>query len=411
MRPTQLLGTVNRDGQIIIVARGLRTLAHGTASVVLAIYLDLRGFSLAEIGLFLTAGGLGAAAWALVIGIVADALGRRRMLTLISLLAAASGTALVVAPAYPILVAFGFLGAFTAMAGSSGAIVPLEQASIATTTTPDHRTKVYAVLGIVGTTGVALGALGAGVPQILQGVFGVGEISSFQVLFAAYAALSLGVAFLYSLLSPAVEVQEVEGRWSNPFRLPSRRHIFTLASLFSVDSFGTGLVAQSLAAYFFFTRFGLDPQSLGILFFVSSILTAISMGVAVKLARSIGLVNTMVFTHLPSNVIMAVIPFVPWVWLAVALWIVRAFLSQMDVPTSQSYTMAIVGPEERAAMASAGSVARNTGTAFGPSVASVLWTAGSDTIPFVAGGLLKIAYDLTLWRLFVGVKPPEEVTR
>ena len=150
---------------------------------------------------------------------------------------------------------------------------------------------------------------------------------------------------------------------------------------------------------------------MGILFFVSSILTAISMGVAVKLARGIGLVNTMVFTHLPANVIMVLIPFVPWAWLAVALWVVRAFLSQMDVPTSQSYTMAIVGPEERSAMASAGSVARNTGTAFGPSVASVLWTAGSDTVPFVAGGLLKIAYDLTLWRLFVGVKPPEEITR
>ena len=216
-------------------------------------------------------------------------------------------------------------------------------------------------------------------------------------------------ALLYALISPEVEVNDLTTRWVNPVKLKSRRKIFSLAGLFSIDSFGTGLVDQSLAAYFLFTRFGIEPGSLGLMFFGSAVLTAVSMGVAVRLARRIGLVNTMVFTHIPSSIAMIAIPFVPFAWLAVSLWLIRSFFGQMDVPTSQSYTMSIVQPDERSAMASAGSIARSSGTALGPSVASILWTTGSSTVPFVTGGLIKIAYDLVLWRLFITVKPPEEI--
>ncbi len=220
--------------------------------------------------------------------------------------------------------------------------------------------------------------------------------------------MNLVAAAFYASISSDVEINDVSTRWVNPFKLKSRRRIFTIAGLFSVDSFGTGLVAQSLAAHFFFTRFGIEPGSLGLMFFGSAVLSAVSMGVAVRLARRVGLVNTMVFTHIPSSMAMIAISFVPFAWLAVSLWLIRSFFGQMDVPTSQSYTMSIVGPEERSAMASAGSVARNSGTAMGPSVASVLWTTGSSTIPLVAGGVIKIVYDLVLWRLFITVKPPEE---
>jgi MFS family permease len=408
MHILQSLSAVNRDGLTIMAARALRAFAHSAASVVLAIYLDIRGFSLAEIGLFLTIGGFGAAAWALTTGIVGDTLGRRKMLVLISLFTAASGLSLAVAPAYPILVIIGFIGAFTAMAGGSGATGPLEQASLASTASPEKRTEAFALLGIIGTVGVALGALAAGIPDLLQGVFGVDEIKSYQVLFLAYSVVNLLAAGFYASISSEVEIKDVATRWVNPFKLKSRRKIFTLAGLFSVDSFGTGLVAQSLAAYFFFTRFGIEPGSLGLMFFGSAVLTAVSMGVAVRLARRIGLVSTMVFTHIPASMAMIAIPFVPFAWLAVSLWLTRSFFGQMDVPTRQSYTMSIVGPEERSAMASASSVASSSGTALGPSAASILWTTGSSTIPFVAGGVIKIVYDLVLWRLFVSVKPPEE---
>jgi predicted MFS family arabinose efflux permease len=205
-----------------------------------------------------------------------------------------------------------------------------------------------------------------------------------------------------------VEVASGEARWVNPLRLPSRARIMTLAGLFTVDSFGTGLLGQSLAAYWFFTRFGIPAQELGLMFFASHVLTAISLWVAARLASRIGLVNAMVLTHIPSSLLLIAIPFLPEPWLAVLFWLVRAFLVQMDAPTSQSYTMAVVGPEERSAMAAATSVSRSAGIAAGPAAAAALWGATSASAPFVVGGVSKIIYDLTLWVLFRRVKPPEE---
>ena len=195
-----------------------------------------------------------------------------------------------------------------------------------------------------------------------------------------------------------------------PVHAPSRGRIFTLAGLFTVDSFGTGLIVQSLVSYWFFTRFGLQPGSLGVLFFVSSVLTAISLWVAARLARRIGLLNTIVFTHIPSSLLLIAVPFVPEAWMAMALWLLRAFFAQMDAPTSQSYTMAVVTPEEHTAMASATTVTRSAGLAAGPSVGTALWTALGPSAPFLVGGTVKIAYDLTLWWMFRRVKPPEEAT-
>jgi MFS family permease len=324
------------------------------------------------------------------------------------LLMALMGIALITSQSLLFLAIAAFLGSFSAMAGASGAMGPLEQASLAATAAPQRRTDLFALYGIVGTAAVSLGALAAGLPSAIQHAFGFDQVTSFQVVFGGYVPLGVIVALLYSRLSPHVEVATGEARWVNPLRLPSRTRILTLAGLFTVDSFGTGLMGQSLASYWFFTRFGIPPQELGLVFFGSNVLTAISLWVAAKLASRIGLVNTIVFTHIPSSLLLIAMPFLPDAWLAVLFWLVRAFFAQMDAPTSQSYTMAVVGSQEQSAMAAATSVSRSAGIAAGPAVATALWGAASASVPFVVGGVVKIAYDLILWFLFRHVKPPEE---
>jgi MFS family permease len=410
LRDQLRFGWINRDGKLIIAVRGLRTFAHSAASVLLAIYLDLQGFSLFEIGLFLTIGSSGAAFWALVAGLVGDTLGRRRLLTVMGRLMALMGVVLLTSQSLPLLAVAAFLGNFSVMPGVSGAMGPLEQASLPATAAAERRTDLFALYGIVGTAAVSLGALAAGLPSVFQRALAVDQVTAIQVVFASYIPLGVIVALCCSQLSPHIEVATGEARWVNPLKLSSRTRIVTLAGLFTVDSFGTGLIGQSLAFYWFFTRFGIQPEELGLVFFASHVLTAMSLWVAARLASRIGLVNTMVFTHIPSSLLLVAIPFLPDAWLAVLFWLVRAFFVQMDAPTSQSYTMAVVGPKERSAMAAATSVSRSVGIAAGPAAATALWGAASASAPFVVGGVVKILYDLTLWVLFRQVKPPEEAS-
>jgi MFS family permease len=405
-------GWINGDGKLIIAIRGLRTFSHSTVSILVAIYLAVQGYSIIQVGLFLTAGSTGAAAAALLAGIFGDSFGRRRMLSIFAALAALTGAALIATTKLPVLAVAAFLGGFSALSGAAGGMGPLEQAILPSTTTDERRTDIFAIYGIVGTGAVALGALTAGLPTVLQSFLGFSEVGALKTMFAGYAVSGAMIALTYTRLSSAVEISsggtDHTRAWTNPFRFPSRGRIFTLAGLFTVDSFGSGLIPQSLAAFWFFTRFGLQPEQLGLLFFASSVLAAISLWVATRLARRIGLLNTVVFTHIPSSVFLMAVPMVPAAWMAIGLWLLRAFFAQMDVPTSQSYTMAVVGPEERSAMASASMVGRSVGIAAGPSVSTALWSATTSTFPFIVGGTLKIAYDLSLWVLFKRVIPPEE---
>ena len=378
----------------------MRGFAQSAVSVVVAIYLGLQGFSLVEIGLFLTLGSVGAAVSAAVVGVVGDTFGRRRTLVVLSVLMGLTGLILATSDDFMILSAAAFLGSFSALAGSGGGMAPLEQAILAVYAPPEKRTDVFALNSIVGTAAASLGALASGFPTVFQRSFGTAVLVSLRSLFVGYACFGVLIAMLYSRLSSRIEAAGGAMRWTNPLRLPSRRRIFTLASLFAADSFGTGLVVESLSSYWFFTRFGLEPAELGVVFFISNVLTAVSLWVAARLARRIGLLKTMVFTHIPSSLFLVAMVFAPAAWLAVLFWLLRAFFSQMDVPTSQSYTMAIVDPAERTAMASATMVSRSAGVAAGPAVATVLWTAVSATAPFVVGAAVKITYDLTLWRLF-----------
>jgi MFS family permease len=402
------LSWVEWDARMAIAARATRSFAQSAVAVLIAIYLGLHGFSLVQVGAFLTAGAVGAALAAIVAGVLGDAVGRRRTLITLSSLMALAELVLVVSERFPVLLIAAFVGNLSGFVGGGGT-GPLEQAVLAVSVTPQRRTDLFALSSIAGTIAGALGALASGVPTLLQRALGLDVLASFRPMFVAYAVLAVLTALFYSRLSCRVELPSGEARWTNPCTLPSRGRIFTLAGLFAIDSFGTGLIVQSLASYWFFTRFGLQPGSLGALFFASSILTAISLWVAARLARRIGLLNTIVFTHIPASLLLIAVPFVPDAWMAITLWLLRAFFAQMDAPTSQSYTMAVVAPAEHTAMASATTVTRSAGLAAGPSVGTALWTALGPSAPFLVGGTVKIAYDLTLWWLFRRVKPPEEV--
>jgi MFS family permease len=402
------LSWVDADARLVIAARATRSFAQSVVAVLIAIYLGLHGFSLVQVGTFLTIGAVGAALAAVVAGVLGDAVGRRRTLVTLSCLMALAGIVLVVSESFPVLLIAACVGNLSGFVGGGGT-GPLEQAVLAVSVTLQRRTDLFALGSIAGTIAGSLGALAAGMPTLLQRAFGLGALASFRPMFVAYTGLAVITALLYSRLSRRVELPSGEARWTNPFTLPSRGRIFTLAGLFTVDSFGTGLIVQSLASYWFFTRFGLQPGALGVVFFASSVLTAISLWVAARLARRIGLLNTIVFTHIPASLFLIAVPFVPEAWMAIALWLLRAFFAQMDAPTSQSYTMAVVAPAEQTAMASATTVTRSAGLAAGPSVGTALWTAIGPSAPFLVGGTVKIAYDLTLWGMFRRVKPPEEV--
>ena len=403
---------VSRDARLILLARGARGLGQGSVSVLLAIYLHLLGFTPIQIGLFISAGLAGGAFFSLGVVFFAEALGRRRLLVLFTLMTAAAALLIVTTDNFLLLAAIAFLGSFVVAGGGGGVPVqPLEQASLADAAPVEKRTDLYAVYSIMGTVGASLGALAAGLPVLYQGVFGLGELSSYRVVFLTFAMLAGLGALCYSLLSSSVEAASAERRWVNPLRLRSRRLIFTLSGLFSVDHFAGGLVMESLVSLWFYTRFGVELGSIGLIFFGSNLLAAISLWVAAKLANRIGLINTMVFTHIPASLFLIAIPFLPSAWLAATFWLGRGFFSMMDVPTRQSYTMAVVGPDERSAMAGINNVSRSiTGTA-SPSVATALWSLGAASIPFIAGGVTKIAYDLSLYFMFRNVRPPEEVTR
>ena len=400
---------LSRDARLIILARGLRAFGQGSVAVVIGIYLHLLGFSTIQIGLFISAGLAGGAVFAIMVVFVGDTLGRRRLLVLFSLLTAGSALALAVADSFALLAAVAFLGSFTATGGAAGgATQPLEQASLADAAVPERRTDLYAVYGVMGTAGASFGALAAGLPAVYEAAFGLGELAALRVVFVTFAGLAALGGLCYALLTPSVEAGGGAERWTNPLCLPSRRLIFTLSGLFAVDHFAGGLVVQSLVSLWFFTRFGVELTSIGFIFFGSNLLAAISLWVAAKLANRIGLINTMVFTHIPASLLLIAVPFLPTAWLAATFWLVRGFFAQMDVPTRQSYTMAVVGPNERSAMAGINYVSRGVVGTASPSVATLVWTVGAASIPFVACGVIKIAYDLSLYFKFRNVKPPEE---
>ncbi|MFC1988909.1 MFS transporter [Chloroflexota bacterium] len=401
------LNWVNRDGKLIILSRGLCTFAQSTIAILIALHLEKLGFSLTQVGAFLSAGVAGGAFFTFIVSVASEKIGRKRLLVILTLLPAITGVALVFIDEFLPLMVFAFMGNI-GVRGTTGPTHPLQQACLSDTAPAEKRTELFVVCRIIARFGTALGALAVGLPVLFQNNFSMNEINAFRIMFIGFAFFNILGAMIYSFLSSNVEVSHREKRLINPLRLPSRRRIFTLAGLFSLNHFAGGLFVQSLAAYWFYTRFGLQLESLALVFFLSDILGAVAMWFAAKLANRIGLINTMVSTHIPAGLFLIAAAFAPTALIAVTLWQLRAFFTAMDGPLRDSYIMSIVQPNERVAMSSSRVVGGSIAGAIGPSVGATLWQVFTASVPLVASGILRIIYDLSLFFLFRNVKPTQE---
>ena len=416
LRMPSALAHLDGDGWLLFATRFIRLFAYGSLSVVLVLYLVAVGLTEPQVGLVLTLTLVGDTAVSLFLTTRADRYGRRRMLLAGALLMAAAGAVFASTSLFWLLVLAGIVGVISPSGQEVGPFLPIEQASLSHLVTARSRTDVFAWYTLTGAVATALGALTAGVltRSLLQS--GWDSVSGYRTVVVMYALFGLVLAALFSRVSRAAESTPAGPRAPGATASltgvhQSRDVVFKLSALFALDSFGGGFVVQSFAAYWFHLRFGIDAGTLGSIFFWANICAGISALLASRLASRFGLINTMVFTHLPSNVLLILVPLMPTLPLAIAVLLARFSISQMDVPTRQSYTMAVVAPEERSAAAGITGVARTTGAAISPVFVGLMFANPLlMNWPFFIAGGLKIAYDVLLYRAFVAVRPPEEQT-
>ena len=399
-------------GDIIILfsTRMIRLFCYGFLSVVLALYLAEAGLTEGQIGLLFTLTLAGDALITLWLTTSADQFGRKRTLVLGALLMAGAGLAFVLTRNMALLIVAAIIGVISPSGNEIGPFLSVEQAGLTQLVTARRRTQIFAWYNLAGSFATATGALAGGwLAQILQ----VNQWTAFQayrVVLIGYALGGLVLLFLFLNLTKSVEVAAAVDETKRILGLHrSRNVVFKLSSLFALDAFAGGLVVQSLMAYWFHVRFGVESGALGSIFFGANILAGISALLAIRLANRYGLINTMVFTHIPSNILLILVPLMPTLPLAITLLLLRFSISQMDVPTRQSYTMAVVAPDERSAASGVTSIARSVGAAVSPALTGLL--LGIPVLfsaPFILSGVLKIIYDLLLYREFRAVKPPEE---
>jgi MFS family permease len=399
------------DARLLFATRILRMFGYGLLSVVLVLYLVALGVDGFAIGAILTLTLVGDAVISLWLTTHADRLGRRRILIAGAALMLLAGIVFAIARDPWILLLAATIGVISPSGNEVGPFLAVEQASLTQTLPDRERTRVFGWYALAGSLATAAGALAAGfIAQALQGS-GAPEVDSYRAIVIGYALIGTGLAALFWRLSPAIEVPAAT-ETSIATRLglhKSRGIVLRLAALFSLDAFAGGFVMQSLIAYWFHQRFGADPAVLGGIFFGANVLAGFSALAAARIAARIGLINTMVFTHLPSNVLLILVPLMPNLGLAVGVLLARFAISQMDVPTRQSYTIAVVEPDERSAAAGVTGIARSLGAAVSPSLATpLLQSVPLAGLPFIIGGGLKIVYDLLVLRAFSAVRPPEE---
>jgi len=390
----------------ILLARALRALVDGYMAVVLPAYLLALGMSTLQVGILATSTLLGSAVATIAVGMYGHRFSSHRLLAAASLLMVATGVGFAGISAFWPLLVVAFFGTLNPSAGDVSVFLPLEHARIASAAGGQARTELFARYSLAGALCAALGALAAGVPDIL-GRHGVPVIAAFRSMFVLYALVGLLVWWLYR--EPLRG--QVEAKTAAQAVAPlgaSRRTVWRLALLFSVDAFAGGLVVNALLSLWLLERFGLSLAQAGAFFFWAGLLSALSQLMAPRLARRIGLLNTMVFTHIPSSVCLILAAMAPSLPAAIGLLLVRSLLSQMDVPTRSAYVMAVVTPSERPAAASLTAVPRSLAAAVGPALAGALFAAGWISLPLVACGVLKIAYDLVLWRSCRGQALNEE---
>lgn len=398
------------DVRLLFTSRAVRLFAFGFLSVVLALYLDACGLDARAIGLVLTFALVGDAALSLFITTTADRFGRKRMLIAGAVVMAAGAAAFASTTNEAWLVVIAVIGVFSPSGSEVGPFLSIEQASLAQLIPSQQRTRVFARYVLVGSFATATGALVGGAVAAALQRSGMSELKSYRVLLWAYAACGVVLLVLFARLTRAIEAETVRTGVRRVLGLHrSRGAVTRLASLFALDAFAGGFIVQSLLAFWFHTRFHMDIAALGGLFFGANLLAGFSALVAARIAARIGLINTMVVTHLPSNVLLCLVPLMPNATLAVIVLLLRASISQMDVPTRQSYTIAIVDPDERSAAAGVTGIARSVGASFSPALSgSLMATASLASLPFFLAGGLKIVYDLLVYRGFRALKAPEE---
>jgi MFS family permease len=399
-----------RNLALVYFAAWLRSFNIGLLGVVLGIYLSRKGFSATDIGLVIAAGLAGAAVGTIFITTQADRLGRRRTLFTLAVLSAVGALPLIFNFTLPALLVLAFIGMINGMGADRSPSFALEQAMIPGFVTDRKRTWVLAWYSMVLDASGAIGALAASFPLFAQRIWNVDLSTGYRALFTGYAALHLVSALVYLFLTQDVEVQRISLPGSPPARISkeAKSTVIRISSLFALDSLGGGFLSDALVSYWFFRRFGLSESKLALLFFTVHILNALSHLGAAWLARRIGLLKTMVFTHLPSSVFLILAAFMPSAHWAVLLFLLRESLVEMDVPTRQSYVAAVVRPEERTFAAGITNLTRNMAWAVSSSVAGFFMQQITFSAPLLLGGGLKIIYDGLLWRAFRHVKPPEE---
>jgi len=409
--------TLNADGWRLFATRCIRLFAYGFLSVVLVLYLKSIGLNDQRVGLLLTLTLLGDTAISLWITTTADRIGRRKMLIVGALLMLLAGIVFAVTKDFLWLLIAATIGVISPSGNEVGPFLSIEQAALSQLVTDRQRTAVFAWYNLVGSLATALGALTGGAVCQATAHSGLEGPDIYRPVVLGYGAFGLALAIIFLGLSPKTEIAVQAEATTTPkgsrFGLHQSKGIVArLAGLFALDAFGGGFVIQSVVAYWFHVRFGVEPVTLGGIFFGANVLAGLSSLAAVWLARRFGLINTMVFTHLPSNVLLMLVPLMPNLPLAITVLMLRFSISQMDVPTRQSYTMAVVTPEERSAASGVTGVARSIGASISPMLAALLvGNPAWASLPFFLSGGIKIIYDLLLYRSFVTHKPPEEATK
>jgi MFS family permease len=391
----------------VLIGRALRAFADGYVAVLLPAYLLALGLGTLEVGVVGTATMLGSALATLAVGAWGHRFARARLLRAAALLMLATGIGFAASTAWWPLLVIAFVGTMNPSSGDVSVFLPLEQATLAGMARGHSRTALFARYSVLGALCAAVGALAAAVPDWLGASFGLASVDALRVMFAGYGAIGAIVWWLYRRLPEPASQAAVEPAQAAALG-PSRAIVLRLAVLFSVDNFASGLVVHSLLALWLFERFDLSLAQAGQFFFVAGLLSAASQLASPIVARRIGLVNTMVFTHMPANLFMILAAFAPTMPLALGLLLARSALSQMDVPPRTAYVMGVVTPAERAAAASFTAVPKSLAAALSPSLGGAMLAAGWLAAPLLCCGALKLAYDLTLWRMFSKHPPREE---
>lgn len=412
----KIIQALPADGRRLFATRVIRLFAYGFLSVVIALYLAAASLSERQIGLLFTLTLLGDTLISLWITTNADRIGRRRMLLVGAGLMIFAGVLFAVTKNFYLLLLAATIGVISPSGNEVGPFLAIEQAALSQLVPDRSRTGVFAWYNLVGSFATAAGALCGGLLAGRLQAASISEFDSYRAVIFGYSIFGVVLLALFASFTPSIDLRPTAA--SDPSRQParlflglhrSRGVVMRLAGLFSLDAFAGGFVIQSLVAYWFHMRFGADPVMLGSIFFGANVLAGVSALSATWLAKRFGLINTMVFTHLPSNVLLMLVPLMPNLPLAIAVLLVRFSISQMDVPTRQSYTMAVVAPDERSAASGVTGVARTIGASLSPIITGLfLANPALISLPFFVSGGLKIIYDLLLYRSFRSAKPPEE---